>query len=70
MAGHRTSKPKTAEADVPESLAAEAAAPLGDQLKAMFETVATSPMPERLTQLVDELEEKFRAGELRRDSTN
>jgi hypothetical protein len=37
---------------------------LGRELKAMFDTVADAPMPERLTELVEELEEKHARGEL------
>nr|WP_276208712.1 NepR family anti-sigma factor [Caulobacter sp. 17J65-9] len=70
VAGQSTGKTKSAQSDTPENGALDASAPIGDQLKAMFDTVATSPMPEHLAQLVDELEEKYRAGELRPDPKN
>jgi hypothetical protein len=37
---------------------------LGGELRAMFDTVASAPMPDRLAALVDELEEKHARGEL------
>lgn len=69
MAGQSTGKTKSLQTEAPESSAADTA-PIGEQLKAMFDAVATSPMPERLSQLVEDLEEKYRAGELRRDPKN
>lgn len=70
MAGQPTGKAKSPQAEAAVTAAPEAAPPIGDQLKAMFDAVAASPMPDRLSQLVDELEEKYRAGELRRDPKN
>jgi hypothetical protein len=37
---------------------------LGDDLKSMFDTITSGPMPERLLQLADALEEAFRRGDL------
>ena len=37
---------------------------LGDQLKGMFDRVVTGPMPARLLDLADRLEEAFQRGEL------
>ena len=37
---------------------------LGDQLKGMFDRVVTGPMPARLLDLADRLEEAFQRGDL------
>lgn len=39
-------------------------APLGQELKSMFDTLTSGPMPDRLVQLADALEEAFKRGEL------
>lgn len=38
--------------------------PLGDELKGMFDLMCDGPMPKRLIDLADALEEAFRRGEL------
>lgn len=40
--------------------------PLGDQLKGLFDRISAGPMPKRLIDLADALEEAFRRGELHR----
>lgn len=37
---------------------------IGAELKSMFETLTAGPMPDRLLQLADALEEAFQRGEL------
>jgi hypothetical protein len=37
---------------------------IGDELKTMFDAITSGPMPERLLQLADALEEAFRRGDL------
>jgi hypothetical protein len=37
---------------------------LGDELKSMFDTLISGPMPDRLLQLADALEEAFTRGDL------
>lgn len=37
---------------------------LGDQLKAMFGEMSSGPMPSRLLELADQLEEAFQRGDL------
>lgn len=37
---------------------------LGDELKSMFDTLTSGPMPDRLLQLADALEEAFMRGDL------
>lgn len=37
---------------------------IGDQLKGMFETMTSGPLPDRLVQLADALDEAFAAGVL------
>ena len=37
---------------------------LGHELKCMFDTLTAGPLPERLIQLADALEDAFRRGEL------
>ena len=37
---------------------------LGEELKTMFDNLTTGPMPDRLVQLADALEEAFQKGEL------
>ena len=40
--------------------------PLGDQLKGLFDNGAQGPMPKRLIDLADALEDAFQRGELHR----
>lgn len=40
--------------------------PLGDQLKGLFDNLSEGPMPRRLIDLADALEEAFQKGELHR----
>lgn len=43
--------------------------PIGGQLKSLFGGLTSGPMPDRLAQLADALEEAFERGELKRKST-
>jgi hypothetical protein len=38
--------------------------PLGDELKTMFDSLTNGPLPDRLLQLADALEEAFNRGDL------
>jgi hypothetical protein len=44
--------------------ASPAQARIGDELKTMFDTLTAGPLPDRLVQLADALDEAFRRGEL------
>ena len=41
--------------------------PVGDQLKVLFGDIAREPMPDRLRQLAEALEDAFQRGELCRE---
>lgn len=45
---------------------AEMAEPIADQLKGLFNLMVSSPMPDRLTELADQLEQALQRGELNR----
>lgn len=45
-------------------MAAGSQAQLGCELKTMFDSLTAGPLPDRLVQLADALEEAFRRGEL------
>jgi hypothetical protein len=45
-------------------LGADAQAQLGCELKTMFDSLTAGPLPDRLVQLADALDEAFRRGEL------
>jgi len=55
VAARKTQSSKAAPQAAPETR--EQA--IGGRLKAMFDTVASGPMPAKLTDLVDELEKKY-----------
>jgi hypothetical protein len=49
---------------LPATIAARPQEQLGAELKSMFEGLTAGPMPDRLLQLADALEEAFQRGEL------
>ncbi|HTK34129.1 MAG TPA: hypothetical protein VL358_02430 [Caulobacteraceae bacterium] len=57
-------RPKSAPPQEWVILDAPTPAQIGDELKVMFSALTAGPLPDRMVQLADALEEAFRRGEL------